>query len=203
MCHKSCYWVANALPCARDQAWQDCGERSPAKGAWCGAASGLGWDLSTDAAQDRERRAAGFASLDDLRVVCGARFTRGAARQTLRGEIMSQQLSLGDYYAREIPPAVRHSRVSREAAARIAPRVSALQLVVLAHMVGTGRHGATDEESQLALKMNPSTQRPRRIELGRAGLIVDAGETRPTKSGRAARVYRVTEKGQAWQEADS
>jgi hypothetical protein len=49
--------------------------------------------------------------------------------------------------------------------------------------------GATDEEMQTALRMNPSTQRPRRVELVEEGLIVDSGERRPTRSGRAAIVW--------------
>jgi DNA-binding IclR family transcriptional regulator len=50
--------------------------------------------------------------------------------------------------------------------------------------------GLTDEEMQRQLEMNPSTQRPRRIELARRGLVVDAG-TRRTASGRMATVWRV------------
>jgi hypothetical protein len=42
---------------------------------------------------------------------------------------------------------------------------------------------------QLALGMNPSTQRPRRIELERRGLVVKDG-TRKTSSGRMAVVWR-------------
>ena len=43
--------------------------------------------------------------------------------------------------------------------------------------------GATDEEIQNTLHMNPSTQRPRRIELVEAGLVEDSCYTRPTTSG--------------------
>jgi hypothetical protein len=49
--------------------------------------------------------------------------------------------------------------------------------------------GMTDEEQQAALAMNPSTQRPRRVELVRRGLVVEAG-TRKTSSGRMATVWR-------------
>jgi len=51
------------------------------------------------------------------------------------------------------------------------------------------RNGATDEEMQVALGMNPSTQRPRRIELVEEGLVVDSHERRRTRSGRAAIVW--------------
>ena len=50
---------------------------------------------------------------------------------------------------------------------------------------------ATDEEIQQALGMNPSTQRPRRIELVEAGLVEDSGETRETTAGRRAAIWRV------------
>ena len=50
--------------------------------------------------------------------------------------------------------------------------------------------GATDEEIAHACGMNPSTARPRRIELQRRGLVVEAG-TRRTSSGRNASVWRV------------
>lgn len=50
--------------------------------------------------------------------------------------------------------------------------------------------GATDEEIAHACGMNPSTARPRRIELARRGLVIEAG-TRKTASGRNAVVWRV------------
>jgi hypothetical protein len=53
-----------------------------------------------------------------------------------------------------------------------------------------GERGATDEEMQLASRMNPSTQRPRRIELVDLGLAVDSGLVRKTKTGRKAVVWR-------------
>jgi len=49
---------------------------------------------------------------------------------------------------------------------------------------------STDEEIATELEMNPSTVRPRRIELARRGLIVEDG-TRKTASGRMATVWRV------------
>jgi len=52
-----------------------------------------------------------------------------------------------------------------------------------------GEEGATDEECQRELGMNPSTQRPRRGELVDAGLIVESG-TRLTASRRRAAVWR-------------
>lgn len=53
----------------------------------------------------------------------------------------------------------------------------------------------TDEQIADALHMNPSTARPRRVELLRQDLIYRMGE-RKTKSGRAAGCYSLTVKGE-------
>jgi transcription initiation factor IIE alpha subunit len=68
--------------------------------------------------------------------------------------------------------------------------LNSLQRSVLAFLRERGAHGATDEEIAAGLEMNPSTQRPRRIELVRRGLVVEAG-TRKTKSGRFATAWRL------------
>ena len=52
-----------------------------------------------------------------------------------------------------------------------------------------GMFGATDEEMQLTLGMNPSTQRPRRLELVKAGRVFAPGKERKTQSGRSAIVW--------------
>lgn len=45
---------------------------------------------------------------------------------------------------------------------------------------------------QTCLGMNPSTQRPRRIELVKAGLVIGPeGLTRKTSSGRKAQVWKL------------
>lgn len=93
---------------------------------------------------------------------------------------------------RMTPPAQAHSRTSQSAAEQIAPNAGTLRAQVLEHLQQSGRHGATDEEMQTALGMNPSTQRPRRIELVRSGHASDSGTTRRTNSGRAATVWRAT-----------
>jgi predicted ArsR family transcriptional regulator len=53
------------------------------------------------------------------------------------------------------------------------------------------RTPSTDEEITNELEMNPSTVRPRRGELARRGLIVEAG-TRRTSSGRMATIWKAT-----------
>jgi hypothetical protein len=60
---------------------------------------------------------------------------------------------------------------------------------VLTFLVCRADYGATDEEIQFVVGMNPSTQRPRRIELVRMGLVRDSGTTRLTRAGRKATVW--------------
>lgn len=86
-------------------------------------------------------------------------------------------------------PYIRHSISSLEAAESIKPKRQPLQAQVLAYLKRRGGLGATDEECQIALGLNPSTQRPRRIELVEAGLIVEADFQRKTRSGRNASVW--------------
>lgn len=92
--------------------------------------------------------------------------------------------------AETLAPYQRHSTTSAAAARQISPAAT-LRLHVLRYIEQRAALGATDEEIQDALTMNPSTQRPRRIELARLGLVADSGTTRRTKSGRAATVWVV------------
>lgn len=86
-------------------------------------------------------------------------------------------------------PAQRHSATSIAAAFDIEPKAGTLRGAVLAHLRGCGTEGATDEQQQLALNMNPSTQRPRRIELVKSAHVYDSGRTRKTASGHPATVW--------------
>lgn len=95
------------------------------------------------------------------------------------------------------PPAQRHSATSVDAAEAIEPSADSLRGAVLEALRKAGADGMTDEEMQTALNMNPSTQRPRRIELMRLGLVRDGGATRPTRSGRKAVVWVATTAGGA------
>jgi hypothetical protein len=103
---------------------------------------------------------------------------------------------MSDYYAdTPLPlfaaraPSVNGSITSAAAADSLDGKtLNALQRRVL-RFLETCFAGATDEEMQLALGMNPSTQRPRRVELVRRGLVVEDG-TRQTASGRMATVWR-------------
>jgi len=87
-------------------------------------------------------------------------------------------------------PSVNGSITSAKAADSLGPAtLNAMQRRVLELLQATP-DGLTDEEQQRLLGMNPSTQRPRRIELARRGLVVEVG-TRRTASGRMAMVWRV------------
>lgn len=87
-------------------------------------------------------------------------------------------------------PAVQTSNTSLGAADSItAMRAQRDRDRIFAAIRGQGTEGFTDEEGSQATWIGPSTYRPRRIELVRAGLIRDSGETRATASGRSAVVW--------------
>lgn len=64
---------------------------------------------------------------------------------------------------------------------------------VLAAFGAAGSRGLTDAEVAELLGWSPNRVAPRRLELQRRNLIVATGKTRPTKFGRNAVVWRVTE----------
>lgn len=95
----------------------------------------------------------------------------------------------GPLFARPAP-AQQHSITSMRAADSLdATTLNRLHRQVLAFLEARPE-GATDEEIIAGTGLNPSTARPRRIELARRGLVVEAG-TRKTRSGRMACVWRV------------
>lgn len=86
-------------------------------------------------------------------------------------------------------PYQRHSETSREAAESMRLDTSTLQLRLLLWLE---KHGpATDETMQWDIPMSANTQRPRRVEVVRLGLVRDSGEKRKTRSGRSAVVWEV------------
>jgi hypothetical protein len=94
-----------------------------------------------------------------------------------------------------VAPAPLHNgtSTSRAAAERIEPTAGTLRAAVLEYVRNCAAHDATDEEMQIALEMNPSTQRPRRQELEKLGFVVRTDRTRETKSGRKAVVFVAVE----------
>lgn len=87
------------------------------------------------------------------------------------------------------PPAQMHSPTSRAAAEAIAPDASTLRERVFRCILTNGP--VTDQEIQDLCKMDPSTERPRRVELVNAGRIYAAGKKR-TRSGRSAFAWKVS-----------
>ena len=84
-----------------------------------------------------------------------------------------------------------HSTTSERAAQEIAGSVDSLRRRVLEFLQLNGP--SSDDEIQEALAMNPSTERPRRIELVKLGLVRDSGLTGKTRSGRACTLWIATE----------
>lgn len=82
-------------------------------------------------------------------------------------------------------PHQAHSVTSRQAARQIQPSARSLRALVLEAIQS---RPMTDEEIADTLKLNPSTARPRRVELVKAGMIKQDG-VRPTRSGRSAAVW--------------
>ena len=91
----------------------------------------------------------------------------------------------GPLFARA--PSVAGSVTSAQAADSLRPKtLNAMQRRVYEFLAW---RPSTDEEIATELAMNPSTVRPRRVELARKGLIVECG-TRRTSSGRMATIWR-------------
>lgn len=88
-------------------------------------------------------------------------------------------------------PSVNGSATSAAAADSLAPAtLNAMQRRVYEFICW---RPSTDEEIANELGMNPSTVRPRRIELARRGLLAEAGKRR-TASGRMATVWKKYER---------
>jgi hypothetical protein len=95
----------------------------------------------------------------------------------------------------------RHSETSRKAAVSALDFADTQRAKVYRFIREQGARGATDEEMQIALEMNPSTQRPRRVELVDDLLVVhDGGKRRKTMSGREAVVWEVVSQQQEQRE---
>jgi len=88
-----------------------------------------------------------------------------------------------------IPPYQRHSTTSHRASQQVRHSTGNLRAKVLEYLRRCKQRGATDEEIQLATGLNPSTQRPRRVELVASHDVWDSGLKRKTTSGRKAVVW--------------
>ena len=87
-------------------------------------------------------------------------------------------------------PQFQHgSETSRQAAVAIRSISATLRERVADVIARQGDYGCTDGEGCDRSGINPSTWRPRRIELLEAGRIRDSGRTRTTSSGRQSTVW--------------
>lgn len=89
---------------------------------------------------------------------------------------------------------IKHSPESQTAAEAVAPVAGTKRYAVLQFIAAQGLNGATDDEIQMGLGMNPSTERPRRIELYEGRFIVKLRKTRPTRGGRQAVIWLAGER---------
>jgi len=80
-----------------------------------------------------------------------------------------------------------HSTTSERAAQEIAGSADSLRRLIY-NYIAKGSP-VSDEEIQDYLCMNPSTERPRRIELVKLGLVRDSGQQGKTRSGRACTLW--------------
>lgn len=94
-----------------------------------------------------------------------------------------------DLFGHTKAPYQAHSRTSRKSAQEIEFTAETLRARVYRRIVNCGERGATDDEIQMTLRMEGSTQRPRRVELQEKGWIKDSGKTRKTRKGREAVVW--------------
>ena len=84
----------------------------------------------------------------------------------------------------ELGPFQRHSDTSHDAAVLGYSMTGKDRRRVLLDLHAHGDDGATDHEIQVRLDMNPSTERPRRVELVERGLAVDSGaDAEPVGAG--------------------
>lgn len=83
-------------------------------------------------------------------------------------------------------PYQRHSKTSRAAARKVKPDADRVRVF---QYLCEHPDGATDEEMQIALNLNGSTQRPRRISLVESGVVINSNRTRLTRPNRPAVVW--------------
>lgn len=88
-----------------------------------------------------------------------------------------------------MPPFQSHSPTSEAASIAVEDKAGDYRRRVYEFYLKRGAEGATDDEVQVALDMDPSTQRPRRIELVENGKLMGSEKRRRTRAGRFAVVW--------------
>ena len=84
------------------------------------------------------------------------------------------------------------AETQRRSAYEVMPATGTWRRRVLRAIWQRGEDGATDDELQVLLDLNPSTERPRRVELVDGGWIEDSSRRRRTRSGHSAVVWTLT-----------
>lgn len=102
-----------------------------------------------------------------------------------------------DLFSPSAAPYQRHSETSKESALNAEPKAGTKRFLLLEFLRARGAVGATDEEMQDALHINPNTQRPRRGELVERKFVVESDITRTTTSGGKATVWIAAEFAEA------
>lgn len=87
------------------------------------------------------------------------------------------------------------SETSKAAARSIAPRMNPMRVSILAALIRADPQGLTADEIERCTGMTGNSIRPRLVEMETLTWVVRDGDTRETRSGRPASVWRVTEKG--------
>jgi hypothetical protein len=88
-----------------------------------------------------------------------------------------------------------HPDTSHAAAEAIRLRTGTARHRVMEMIALTLPWGISDEEMQTQLAMSPNTQRPRRVELVRAGYVKDSGERTVTQTGARSILWIATAAG--------
>lgn len=96
---------------------------------------------------------------------------------------------------RPTPGLVRSDAGATSRAAAQSVRTPSARLAVLEALAVAGEDGLTDEECQGLSGLRPDTERARRVGLVRDGWVEDSGRTRPTETGNAATVWRISGPG--------
>lgn len=86
-------------------------------------------------------------------------------------------------------------RTSRDALAKIEPKIGSIRRRVYEAILLKGLEGMTDQEIEDQLHIDGNTVRPIRGSLVKDGFVVDSGQTRPNKNNNQCIVWRFAEDG--------
>jgi hypothetical protein len=152
----------------------------------------------TDAELQRQ-----VALIHDLKVELGARILKATQREGGPFQIpdsVAIQLDIDQAAPRVVEnrpgPSHAHGPVTeRIAKMRNYPRSGSQRWRVLEALAAAGERGRTDYELEVELELLRPSPGNRRAELVEDGLVLNAGETRPTSTGAPAIVWRLTDFG--------